>query len=75
MAASVLGEMHLWVAYDLALFQLPVVWLCSNAWFTELGSSAVLPWQETVTVILNLLVLGAGTAGALKRFSRKDVAA
>ncbi len=75
MVVSWLGEMHLWVAYDLALFQLPVVWLCSNAWFTELGSSAVLPWQETVTVILNLLVLGAGTAGALKRFSRKDVAA
>lgn len=75
MAVSWLGEMHLWVAYDLALFQLPVVWLCSNAWFTELGSSAVLPWQETVTVALNLLVLGAGTAGALKRFSRKDVAA
>ena len=75
MAVSWLGEMHLWVAYDLALFQLPVVWLCSNGWFTELGSCAVLPWQETVTVTLNLLVLGAGTAGALKRFSRKDVAA
>ena len=75
MAASWLGEMRLWAAYDLALFQLPLTLLSVNGWFTELGISGVLPWQETATVALNLLVLGTGTAGALKRFSRKDVAA
>ena len=72
---SWLGEMRLWVAYDLALFQLPVVWISVNGWFTEMGCYGVLPWQETVTVAVDLLILGGGTMGALKRFSRKDVAA
>lgn len=70
---SVLGNLPLWVGYVLSCFQLPLVWISCNAWFTELGLNAVLPWQETIATAGNLLLLGAGTALALRRFRRKDV--
>ena len=51
-----------------------MIWLSCSAWFTELGLTAVLPWQETIAVGLNLLLLGGGAILVLRRFSRKDVA-
>ena len=71
---SVLGELGWWAAYLIACFQPMMVWLSCSAWFTELGLTAVLPWQESIDVVLNFLLLGAGTLLALRRFERKDVA-
>ena len=71
---SVLGELGWWAAYLIACFQPVMVWLACNAWFTELGLTAVLPWQESIAVGLNFLLLGGGTLLALRRFDRKDVA-
>lgn len=73
--ASVLGNLKLWVGYVLSCFQPAIVWLCCGGWFTELGLNAVLPWQETIAVAGNLVLLGIGTALALRRFQRKDVLA
>lgn len=70
---SALGNLNLWVGYVVSCFQPIVVWLCCGGWFTELGLNAVLPWQETITVGADLLLLSAGTALALRRFGRKDV--
>lgn len=70
---SVLGNLPLWVGYVISCFQLPLVWISCSAWFTELGLNAVPPWQETIATVGNLLLLGAGTALALRRFRRKDV--
>ena len=70
---SALGNLKLWVGYALSCFQPIVVWLCCGGWFTELGLNAVLPWQETIAVAADLLLLGMGTALALRCFQRKDV--
>ena len=70
---SALGNLKLWVGYALSCFQPAVVWLCCGGWFTELGLNAVLPWQETIAVAADLLLLSTGTALALRRFQRKDV--
>ena len=70
---SVLGELGWWAAYLIACFQPVIIWLSCSAWFTELGLSALLPWQESIAVVLNFLLLGAGTLLALRRFERKDV--
>lgn len=70
---SALGNLKLWVGYALSCFQPIVVWLCCGGWFTELGLNAVLPWQEAIAVAADLLLLGIGTALALRRFRRKDV--
>lgn len=71
---SALGELGWWAVYLIACFQPVIVWLSCSAWFTELGLTAVLPWQETIAVGLNLLLLGGGAVLVLRRFSRKDVA-
>ena len=71
---SALGELGWWAVYLIACFQPVMVWLSCSAWFTELGLTAVLPWQETIAVGLNLLLLGGGAILVLRRFSRKDVA-
>ena len=70
---SAFGELDWWAAYLIACFQPVMVWLSCNAWFTELGLTAVLPWQESIALVLNFLLLGAGTLLALRRFDRKDV--
>ena len=70
---SALGNLKLWVGYVISCFQPTIVWLCCGGWFTELGLNAVLPWQETIAVAADLLLLGIGTALALHRFRRKDV--
>ena len=70
---SLLGEAGLWAVYLAALFQLGPCWLGVAGWFTELGMSGVVPWQETAAAGLNLLVWGVGCALALRRFRRKDL--
>ena len=62
-----------WAAYLIACFQPVTVWLSCSAWFTELGLTAVLPWQETIAAGLNLLLWGGRALLALRRFDRKDV--
>ena len=70
---SAFGEFGWWTAYLIACFQPVIVWLSCSAWFTELGLTAVLPWQETIASGLNLLLWGGGALLALGRFERKDV--
>lgn len=70
---SALAQAGLWTAYFLALVQPSCVWLSIPGWFTELSLSAAIPWQETASAVLNLMVLGLGTALALRYFGRKDL--
>ena len=70
---SAFGELGWWAAYLVACFQPVMIWLSCSAWFTELGLTAVLPWQETIAAGLNLLLWGGGALLALRRFDRKDV--
>jgi len=72
-ASSLCAGAGWWLLYFLLGFLPAQVWLCANGWFTEMGLSAVLPWQETIAVVLNLIAFGLGTALALRRFDRKDV--
>mgnify|MGYP005769796449 CR=1 FL=1 len=71
---SAFGELGWWAVYLIACFQPVMLWLSCSAWFTELGLTAVFPWQETIAAGLNLLLWGGGALLALRRFDRKDVA-
>ena len=72
---SVLAELRLWTAYAVCTFQPGLMALNPNGWFTELGMSAFIPWQETVVTVSWLAALGGGTALLLKRMNRKDIPA
>ena len=68
-----LAQAGLWIAYFVSLVHPSCVWLGLGGWFTELGLSGAVPWQETVSTGLDLLAFGLGTTLALGRFGRKDI--
>lgn len=68
------ADLKLWAAYEISAFLPVTLWTTQNIWFTESGASSILPWQETITAALGLLLLGCGTWLALRRFYRKDIA-
>lgn len=49
------------------------LWDQCLGWFTDGGIMYFIPWQETATTALWLVLGGGGTALALGRFNRKDV--
>ena len=68
-----LAQAGLWTAYFVSLAHPSCVWLGMGGWFTELGLSGAVPWQETVSTGLDLLAFGLGTVLALRLFGRKDI--
>lgn len=71
---SALAGVGLWVLSFVFSFAPTIVWVNLPVWFTEMGLSAALPWQETIAVVLNAVLLAAVCGFALRRFERKDVA-
>lgn len=71
--STVTGNLGWWSVYLLCTFSPVNLWLSFNCWFTEMGLSAAIPWQETVGLSLGLLVYGGLATLALKRFEREDV--
>lgn len=69
-----LADLGLWWVYLLINVSPVHLWLAIHGWFTELGQSGIVPWQETVVLGFNLLAGGGLTLLALRRFGRKDVA-
>lgn len=70
---AMLTQAGLWIAYFLSLVHPSCVWLGIGGWFTELGLSGAVPWQETVSTGLDLLVFSLGTVLALRHLGRKDI--
>lgn len=62
-----------WQAYFLLSFQPTATWLNLSGWFTELGLSALTPWQETKATLLCLGLFAGGGSLAAWAVSRKDV--
>lgn len=63
----------LWTGYFASLVHPACVWLGIGGWFTELGLSGAVPWQETVSTGLDLLVSSLGTVLVLRHLGRKDI--
>lgn len=68
------ANLKLWAAYEISAFLPVTIWTTQNIWFTESGVSSMLPWQETITAALGLLLFACFTGLALRRFYRKDIA-
>ena len=72
-ARSVAAGAGMWAACFALCLSPTCLWVSLPVWFTEMGLSAVLPFQETIASVLNLVLFGAATGLALRRFGRKDV--
>lgn len=62
-----------WQGYFLLNLQPTATWLSLSGWFTELGLSALVPWQETKATLLCLALFAGGGALAAWFLARKDV--
>ena len=62
-----------WAVFAPLSFLPASLWDQTLGWFTDGGIMYFIPWQETVTTALWLVLGGGGTALALRRFNRKDV--
>jgi len=61
------------LVYITLLFSPVAAWFSSPGWLTDMGSWGAIPFHETVTISLNLLLFSVITILAARRFKRKDV--
>ena len=73
LAAVRLSEFGPLPAFAAACFQPVILWLDAGEWFTDGGTTTVLPWQEPITAALWLLLAALALLGAYKRFCGKDI--
>lgn len=62
-----------WLVYFILCSSPVSLWLSMDVWFTEMGIWSVIPWHETVCCTLNLVLVLALVAFAVRRFQRKDM--
>jgi hypothetical protein len=68
-----LADLKLWMGFFISML-LPVpLWLISPIWLTDLGSNVILPYHETIGLILNLIIGSGLTILAARLFRRKDL--
>lgn len=70
---SLFSQCRAWGLYFITTMQPASVWLSVNVWFTESGISTFLPWQETISVAVNLMVWSILVMMSLRCFMRKDI--
>lgn len=70
---SLFSQCKAWGLYFITTMQPAFVWLSVNVWFTESGISTFLPWQETISVAINLMVCSILVMMPLRCFIRKDI--
>ena len=49
------------------------LWKVEGYWFTEMGPYATMPWQESITMIINIFLLGIGGILTSKFYATKEV--
>lgn len=70
----IFSKAGIWSWYFLLQLTPVRIWFVIPEWLTDLGSVSVMPYHETVGIILNLLVWGSLVFGAYQYVKRKDVA-
>ena len=61
------------LAYQLLGLQPMYALANANAWFSDMGTHAVIPWQETAVTLISTAYFAAALIAARKAYSRKDL--
>lgn len=66
-------KIGLWGLHALLMWHPISLWKVQGYWFTEMGPYALIPWQESIAVAVNLLLLGICGIVASKYYATKEV--
>jgi hypothetical protein len=72
-ACMLFGSLGLQTLHFAFAFSPVVIWYMAGQWFTDMGALAIVPWQETWAVAINIVVLTCFTAIAMKLFRKRDM--
>ena len=70
---QIINQMGWWNMHALLMWHPISLWKTQGYWFTEMGPYATIPWQESIAVVVNLLLLGIGGIITSKFYSTKEV--
>lgn len=67
------GEGGLWMLYEALQWTPAAFWWNQPAWFTDMGISALLPWQESLVAVFCTLFCTGLLLIAFRRFYKEDI--
>lgn len=70
---QMIEQMGWWELHALLMWHPITLWKVQGYWFTEMGPYALIPWQESIAMVVNLLLLAICGIVASKFYSTKEV--
>ncbi|MDX8046771.1 hypothetical protein SH601_12335 [Gracilibacillus sp. S3-1-1] len=69
----IINQFSWWNIHALLMWHPISLWNKQSYWFTEMGPYAVIPWQESIAMVINLFLLGVGGILTSKFYATKEV--
>lgn len=70
---QIVEQMGWWKLHALLMWHPVSLWNIQGYWFTEMGPYATIPWQESIAIVVNLILLGIGGMLTSKVYAKKEV--
>ena len=70
---QIVNQLGWWDINALLMYHPILLWKIQSYWFTEMGPYATIPWQESVAVVANLLILSISGIITSKFYSTKEI--
>ncbi len=70
---AMIDQLGWWSIQALLMWHPISLWRLQGYWFTEMGPYAILPWQESIAMAVNLLLLGISCIVTGAFYSTKEV--
>lgn len=70
---QIINQFGWWNMHSLLMWHPISLWKVQGYWFTEMGPYATMPWQESITMIINIFLLGIGDILTSKFYATKEV--
>lgn len=67
------NQLGWWNVYSLLMWHPISLWNIQGYWFTEMGPYATIPWQESIAVGVNIVLLSIGGILTSKFYATKEV--
>lgn len=69
----IINQIGWWDIHALLMWHPISLWNKQSHWFTEMGPYTTIPWQESIAMVINLVLLGIGVLLTSKFYATKEV--